>query len=153
MFPFGSPAPKPELEPWHKNIDRFTQAHGQELGAIAWLFHQEWQDEPPENRKVLGIDLKPQGHFVACNYGDLLALNRQVQGHLQEALGIIDGAKPEEEAVIMAIGNGQMKLLNFQPPAPPPDCAIALGLDFDQLVEQLEAKMKEFDLAIATTSL
>lgn len=138
MFQFGGNQPK-AVEKWRSQLDRFINENENKLAALAWGLQQEWEDDT----LVLGIDLKPKPHFVACAKEDLEQLNQNTKGHLQEILGIVDGYKRDTEVVIIAIGDGQVKLINFQPATPPPDCAKEVTEDIDRLIELLEANLAE----------
>ncbi|MGK7897629.1 MAG: hypothetical protein AB4372_29445, partial [Xenococcus sp. (in: cyanobacteria)] len=107
------------------------------LAALAWGLQQEWGDLD----HILGIDLKPQPHFVACNKESLEKLNKNTKGHLQEILGLIDGYQREQEVLILVIGEGQVKLLHFQPKINPPECFIAENQDIDSLITSLESDL------------
>lgn len=139
MFQFSSNQPQAATEKWRSQLDRFIEENETKLAALAWSLQQEWNNDD----LVLGIDLQPKPHFVACAKEDLEQLNHNTKGHLQEILGIIDGYKRDTEVVIIAIGDGQIKLINFQPATPPPDCAKEVVEDIDRLIELLEANMSE----------
>lgn len=138
MFQFGGNQPQ-AAEKWRSQVDRFVAENEIKLAALAWGLQQEWND----NDLVLGIDLKPQPHFVACAKEDLEHLNHNTKGHLQEILGIVDGYQRDREVVIIAIGEGQVKLINFQPKTPPPASAEEVTEDIDSLIELLEANLTE----------
>jgi hypothetical protein len=122
---------------WRWQLDRFVRENQTELAALAWGLKQEWQD----STDTLGIDLQPQPHFVACSKEAIERLNSNTQGHLQEILGLIDGYKPELEVLAIAIGNGQVKLIHFQPETTPPNCFDNLQIDLDTLIVTLEQKL------------
>jgi hypothetical protein len=136
MMKFGSDRDTP-AEKWRWQIDRFVDDNQTELAALAWGLKQEWQDSDD----TLGIDLQPQPHFVACSKEAIEQLNRTTKGHLQEILGLIDGYKPELEVLAIAIGNGQIKLIHFQPKITPPDCLAKLQIDIDTLITTLETRL------------
>ena len=103
---------------WRYQIDDFVHANQEALAALAWGLRQEWGETPD----VPGIDLKPTPHFVACSNEAIEELNQNVGNRLQEILGIVEGYDPESEVVMMVIGDGQVKLINFKPKTPPPEC-------------------------------
>lgn len=137
MFGFGGNQPQVAREKWQSQLDVFVDENQQQLAALTWGLQQEWQDLDT----VLGIDLKPEPHFVACAKEDIEQLNQNTKGQLQEILGIIDGYNRETEVVIMAIGEGQVKLINFQPKITPPACFEAVPKDLDILIETLESAL------------
>ena len=124
---------------WRYQLDKFVQENQQLLAALVWGLSQEWE----ESQATLGIDLKPRPHFVCCSREALEVLNKKVHRQIQEILGILDGYNPKEEVVILGIGEGQIKLINFQPDLPPPVCFQQLDLDLDTLIKQLEKLMVE----------
>lgn len=126
-------------EKWRSQLDRFVKENQKELAALAWGLQQEWG----ETENTLGIDLKPQPHFVACSREAIEKLNDNVNGQIQEILGLIDGYNPEKEVLILAIGDGQIKLLHFQPQIPPPTCFQETQEDIDALINLLEARLAE----------
>ncbi len=128
-------------EKWRWQLDNFTNENKTKLSALAWGLQQEWQDE----NSILGIDLKPQPHFVSCNRESLEKLNQNTKGHLQEILGLIDGYESEIEVLIIAIGEGQVKLIHFKPDVPPPDSFEAENRDIDRLIQELETALGEKD--------
>lgn len=139
MFQFGSNQHQ-ALEKWRIQVDRFVAENEIELAALAWSLQQEWND----NNLVLGVDLKPKPHFVVCAKENLEQLNHNTKGHIQEILGIVDGYQRDSEIIIITIGEGQIKLINFQPPTPPPICAEQVTADIDHLIELLEKKLAEY---------
>ena len=68
-------------------------------------------------------------------------LNQNTKGQIQEILGIIDGYQPETEVLILAIGEGQVKLINYQPATEPSACFAEVAEDIDLLIEKLEAAL------------
>ena len=134
---FGSSQKNIPEEKWRWQLDNFVDEHEQKLAALAWGLQQEWG----ELEHILGIDLKPQPHFVACNKESLEKLNKNTKGHLQEILGLIDGYQREQEVLILAIGEGQVKLLHFQPQTNPPQCVLAENQDIDGLITFLESAL------------
>ena len=134
---FGSSRQNIPEEKWRWQLDNFVDDHEEKLAALAWGLQQEWD----ELDSILGIDLKPQPHFVACNKESLEKLNKNTRGHLQEILGLIDGYQKEQEVLILAIGEGQVKLLHFQPAITPPECFLAENQDIDGLITCLESAL------------
>ena len=140
MFDLGNNRPEIARQKWRSQIDSFVIDYESQLAALAWQLRQEWEN----NNDVLGIDLKPQPHFVACSYKDLEILNKNTRGQLQEILGIVDNYDPETEVVIVAIGEGQVKLINFQPESTPSDCFTATDGDVDRLIATLEEALAQY---------
>jgi hypothetical protein len=139
MMLFGNPQPLGE-EGWRQQLDRFVQAHRQELAALAWgLFL-----EKGESDDTLGIDLEPSPRFVFCPKAAIETLNSNVNNQIQEILGFIDGYKPEKEVLIVGIGSGQIKLIQFEPNPAPPECFEQVALDVDSLLERLEQSLSEY---------
>lgn len=137
---FGSSKNEQTQEKWRWQIDNFVDEYETQLAALCWGLHQEWNDD---NSTILGIDLKPQPHFVACNKESILKLNQSTKGHLQEILGLIDGYQPDKEVLGLVIGDGQVKLIHFQPDTAPPECFEAQTENIDDLISALEAKMQK----------
>lgn len=126
-------------EKWRSQVDRFVRENEKQLAALAWGLQQEWNDLD----KTLGIDLKPKPHFVVCSKQAIEELNRNTNGQIQEILGLIDGYKPEQEVSIVAIGDGQIKLIHFQPEPAPPTCFQEVAEDIDTLISILEERLIE----------
>ena len=139
---FGSSKNEQTQEKWRWQIDNFVDDNETQLAALSWGLYQEWKDE---NNTVLGIDLKPQPHFVACSKENILQLNKNTKGQLQEILGLIDGYDPETEVLGLVIGAGQIKLIHFQPNTPPPECFQVEETSIDSLIAALESKMQKID--------
>ncbi|MGD1920204.1 MAG: hypothetical protein ACFCAD_15765 [Pleurocapsa sp.] len=139
MFDLGNNRPEIAQQKWRSQLDRFVINYEFQLAALAWKLKQEWED----NNDVLGIDLQPKPHFVACSYENLEALNQNTRGQLQEILGIVDGYDPETEVVVVAIGEGQVKLINFQPESTPSECFSATDGDVDKLIATLENALEK----------
>lgn len=139
MFNLSNNRPEIAAQKWRSQLDSFVIDYEQQLAALAWGLQQEWGD----NQDVLGIDLQPTPHFVACSPESLEQLNKSTRGQLQEILGIVDGHDQATEVVIIAIGEGQIKLINFQPETTPPDC-FALHGDIEQLIASLEAALSKY---------
>ena len=138
---FGSSKSEQTQEEWRWKIDNFAEANESELTALTWGLQQEWNDN---NQTILGIDLKPQPHFIACGKEQIAKLNQNTKGRLQEILGLIDGYKPDIEVLILVIGEGQVKLIHFQPQTSPAECSQSVQYDIDQLIEILETKLKNY---------
>lgn len=136
---FGNSQPPEANSIWRQQLDQFVQANQQALAAIAWGLRQERSDRD----ETLGIDLKPTPHFVCCAKEAIEILNRKVNNELQEILGIIDGHNPEQEVVILGIGEGQIKLIHFQPDPSPAQCFEQLGSDVAPLITQLEEQLAQ----------
>ncbi|NEO83256.1 MAG: hypothetical protein F6J87_03190 [Spirulina sp. SIO3F2] len=139
---FSSPLPQPSSaadEVWKARIDQFAQAHQQELAALAWGMYQQ----DPDSTNTLGIDIKSPPRFVTCGRDALDRLNQDVGLHLQEMLGIRDNYNPETEVLLLVIGEGQLKLIYFEPEQPPADCFAQLGLTVAELMDQLEADLQQ----------
>ena len=140
MFNLGGNRAEIAQQKWRSQLDAFVDQHETQLAALVWELQQEWNDTDT----ILGIDLQPQPHFVACAKEDLEKLNQNTRGQIQEILGIIDGYQRETEVVIIAITQGQVKLINFQPETPPPDCFATTSEDLDTLIDFLEKALKEY---------
>lgn len=139
MFNLSNNKPEIEQQKWRHQLNSFALDYESELAALAWGLNQEWQ-----SKDVLGIDLQPNPHFVACSSEDLEALNKNTRGQLQEILGIVDGYDPQTEVVIIAIGEGQIKLINFQPETTPPDCLAETDGNLDNLIATLETELAKY---------
>lgn len=142
MFNFGNPQAPIKQEPWKIKLDQFSQKYQQQLAALAWGTYLEQREQ--EKPEILGIKLKPTPKFVYCPREALEKLNRQVNGLLQELLGIVDGYKPEQEVVIIVIGEGQIKLINFAPEPNPPVCFEQITENTYTLQNQLEQSLEEY---------
>ncbi|NJS11958.1 MAG: hypothetical protein HC789_17075, partial [Microcoleus sp. CSU_2_2] len=119
MFLFDSPESKPNENSWRRKLDKFVKANQNELAALAWGLFLERGEESEE---VLGIDLAERPRFVYCKKEAIEELNRQVKNHIQEILGVLKAHKPQTEVAIVAIGEGQIKLILFEPKPEPPIC-------------------------------
>ena len=139
MFDLGNNRPEIAAQKWRSQLDAFVIDYEAQLAALAWGLQQEWGD----SQDVLGIDLEPQPHFVACSTQSLEKLNKNTRGQLQEILGIVDGYEREKEVVIIAIAQGQVKLINFQPEPEPSACFAANG-DIDSLIATLETALADY---------
>lgn len=140
MFDLDNNRPEIAEQKWRSQLDFFVTDYETELAALAWGLKQEWG----ENEDVLGIDIQPTPHFVACSQDSLKKLNRNTRGRLQEILGIVDGYDPTVEVVIIGIGEGQIKLINFQPEKTPSECLAAIEVDLDRLIETLETALNKY---------
>ncbi len=139
MIMFGTPQPERAEDKWKHQLDQFAQDNQQELAALAWgLFLERGESED-----TLGIDLQPTPHFVYCPRNAIEELNRKAKNQLQEILGIVDAHKPEQEVLIIGIGNDQIKLIQFEPEPPPSSCFEQVGKDVDTLLKKLEQRLKE----------
>ncbi|RMF23339.1 MAG: hypothetical protein D6756_08960 [Cyanobacteria bacterium J083] len=136
MFQSKSLANTPENQ-WRFKLDRFSDKYAQELAALSWGLAQEWGEES----NILGIDLKPKPHFVPCSLEAIATLNKNTKGQIQEIVGIVNNYQPDSEVVILAIGEGQVKLIYFQPPLPPRECFATLGQELDSLIVFLEQEL------------
>jgi hypothetical protein len=140
MFDFGDNRPEIAEQKWRSQLDLFVTDYEQQLAALAWGLKQEWG----ESDDVLGIDLQPVPHFVACSQDSLEKLNKNTRGIVQEILGIVDNYDPAVEVVIVGIGEGQLKLINFQSKITPAECFTAMKGDIDGLISSLEAALVEY---------
>lgn len=139
MIMFGKPQPERAEDAWKRQLDRFVSDNKQELAALSWgLFLERGESED-----TLGIDLDPTPHFVSCPKTAIEALNRRVENHLQEILGIVDAHKPEKEVLIIGIGNDQIKLIQFEPEPAPPACFEQVAETVDTLLNRLEQRLSE----------
>lgn len=140
MFDLGNNRPEIAAQKWRSQLNSYAIDYETQLAALAWGLQQEWA----ENQDVLGIDLQPQPHFVACSRESLEKLNKNTRGQLQEILGIVDNYDRETEVVIIAIADGQVKLINFKPETNPARCFAELDQDLDQLIATLETGLAEY---------
>lgn len=140
MFDLGDNRPEIAEQKWRSQLDFFVTDYEQQLAALVWGLKQEWG----ESNDVLGIDLQPTPHFVACSQDSLKKLDKNTKGRIQEVLGIIDGHDSAIEVVIIVIAEGQVKLINFQPETTPVDCFAATDGDLDQLISSLESALKNY---------
>ncbi|MEP0787995.1 hypothetical protein NDI37_02405 [Funiculus sociatus GB2-A5] len=139
MIQFGSTSPDSGEKNWRHQLNQFVKANQQELAALAWGLWLENGD----TKGTLGLDIKPKPHFVYCPKQAIEALNNQVENKLQEILGVVDAHKPEVEVLIIGIGEGQIKIIQFEPDPPPPICFEQVGADVDTLLERIEQGMAE----------
>jgi hypothetical protein len=137
---FGSSQPETQENKWRRQLDRFVKENQQELAALFWgLWLENGRD-----LGTIGIDLQPTPHFVYCPQTAVKNLNEKVENRLQELLGIIDNHQPETEVVMIGIGKGEIKLIQFAPEPPPPVCFEQIGQDVDTLLASLEQKLTDF---------
>lgn len=140
MFNLGDNRAEIARQKWRSQLDLFVTDNESQLAALAWGLKQEWGD----SNDVLGIDLQPTPHFVACSPESLEKLNKNTRGQIQEILGIVDGYDHQTEVVMIAIGEGQIKLINFQPETTPPECFAATDGDLDKLIDTLETNIAKY---------
>lgn len=133
---FGSRPPQTDSEPWKYRLDQFARDCRPQIAALSWSFHLA----NPETTDVLGIDLQPQPHFVTCPRRAVETLNKNVAHQLQEVLGLLDAYNPETEVLMLAIGDGQIKILFFEPDLTPP--AAYESLD-EPVLETLMVELEE----------
>jgi len=136
MF-FSPPGAAPPSSPWFATLDRFVRDRQLPLAALAWELRREWQD--PQD--YLGLDLEPTPHFFRCSYSHLAELNHKVDRQIQEILGLLSNYDPAQEAAVVVVAQGQLKLLYFQPQPLPPACFERFHGDLDTLIAQLETSL------------
>jgi hypothetical protein len=136
---FGSNQPESGDSKWRGQLDRFVKENQQDLAALFWALWLENGD----NQGTIGIDLQPTPHFVYCPKDAVEKLNNNVENRLQELLGIIEHNQPEVEVVMIGIGKGEIKLIQFAPEPTPPVCFEQVGKDIDGLLDLLEQRMSE----------
>ena len=140
MLLFGSPQQDQDGNNWRRKLDIFVKANQKEIAALAWGLLLERGEESDQ---TLGIDIEPTPHFVYCSREAIETLNRNVKDHIQEILGVLDAHDPDKEVVIISIGEGQIKVIQFEPELSPPNCFEQVALDVDTLLEQIEKRMSE----------
>ena len=133
MLPFESLSPR-EKDDWRLHLDRFVEENQHQLAALVWAWRQQKKD--PEI--VFGIDLKPKPHFFSSSQSAIQSLNQQLNGQIQEILGILEHHDPADEVILLALYEGQIKLLYFQPTPLPPVCFEQQTLKVNELLDQLE---------------
>ena len=136
---FNNPNLQTSSSKWHKQLDKFIKENQQELAALFWGL---WL-ENGNSQGTIGIDLQPQPHFVYCPQEAVEKLNERVEKRLQELLGIIDNNNPETEVLMIGIGQGEIKLIQFAPESSPRTCFEQVNQDVDTLLDLLEQKMIE----------
>ncbi|MEG4577290.1 hypothetical protein QUA56_32150 [Microcoleus sp. N3A4] len=142
MFLFGSPDSEEKNENnWRRKLDKFVKANKQELAALAWGLFLERGEESDD---ILGIDVAGTPRFVYCKKEAIEELNRQVKSHIQEIIGVLNAHKPDKEVAIVAIGEGEIKLILFEIEPAPPACFEEAAADVDTLLDRLEKQMAEY---------
>jgi hypothetical protein len=136
---FSIPQPETAENKWRGQLDRFVKNNQLELAALFWGL---WL-ENGNRQGTIGIDLQPTPHFVYCPQTEIEKLNERVENRLQEILGIIDNNKPETEVVMIGIGKGEIKLIQFAPKSSPETCFDEIGKDVDGLLDLLEQRLIE----------
>ncbi|WP_413199012.1 hypothetical protein [Nostoc piscinale] len=134
---FGSTQPETDDNKWRSQLDRFVKANQQELAALSWALWLENGD----SQGTIGIDLQPTPHFVYCPQEAVEKLNENVENRLQEIIGIIAHHQPEVEVLMIGIGKGEVKLIQFASEPAPPECFAQIGKDVDGLLDLLEQRM------------
>ncbi|MBD2449587.1 hypothetical protein H6G76_20935 [Nostoc sp. FACHB-152] len=134
---FGSTQSEAGDSKWRSQLERFVKANQQELAALSWALWLQNGD----SQGTIGIDLQPSPHFVYCPQAAIEKLNENVENRLQEILGIIAHHQPEVEVLMIGIGKGEVKLIQFAPETAPPECFAQLGKDVDELLDLLEQRM------------
>ena len=134
---FSIPQAETEENKWRGQLDRFVKDNQPELAALFWGL---WL-ENGNSQGTIGINLLPQPHFVYCPQTEIEKLNERVENRLQELLGIIDNNKPETEVVMIAIGKGEIKLIQFAPKLSPETYFHELGKNIDELMDLLEQRL------------
>ncbi|MBP0001774.1 MAG: hypothetical protein J7641_22765 [Cyanobacteria bacterium SID2] len=122
---------------WREQLDRFIKDNKAELAALAWGLHLR----DTEGNLTLGIDIEPKPHFVTCSREALETLNRNVENHLREMMGVLEHHNPEVEVLIVAIGKGQIQAVQYQPQPTPPECFREVSADVETLLDRLEQRM------------
>lgn len=137
MF-FGNSQAESGDNKWRRQLDKFVKANQQELAALFWGL---WLANG-ESLGTVGIDLQPTPHFVYCPKEQIENLNIRVENRLQEILGIVENHQPDVEVVMIGIGKGEIKLIQFAPEPAPPACFEEVGKDVDGLLDVLEERMR-----------
>ncbi|NJK38411.1 MAG: hypothetical protein HC835_11085 [Oscillatoriales cyanobacterium RM2_1_1] len=122
---------------WQDQLDDFGFTHQKSLAALSWRLYQQQLNSD----QFLGIDLKPDPHFITCSRAAIEQLNQKVDRKLQEILGLMASFNPEIEVLIIGIAENRVKLIYFAPDPPPPECDRQLGQDTDSLLEYLETQL------------
>ncbi|MEH2391111.1 MAG: hypothetical protein V7K21_05350 [Nostoc sp.] len=138
MF-FGNSQPESGDNKWRRELDKFVKANQQELAALFWGL---WLANG-DSQGTVGIDLQPAPHFIYCPKEQIENLNNKVDNRLQEILGIVENHQPEVEVVMIGIGKGEIKLIQFVPEPAPQICFEQAGKDVDGLLDVLEQRMSE----------
>ncbi len=140
MIKLNTNSPNSGKNNWQHQLNKFVRANQKELAALAWGLHLE----KGKTHETIGIDLKGTPKFVYCPKTAIETLNYNVDDKIQEILGLIDGYKPELEVLMIAIGDGQIKLIYFQPEISPPNCFEQVAQDVDTLLQMLETGISEY---------
>lgn len=141
MVLFGIPDPQQQNpDNWRRKLDKFVKEYQQELAALSWGLYL---DRGKSHDETIGIDVVDSPRFVYCKREAIEHLNNQVKNHIQEILGVLDRHQPDLEVVIIGIGKGEIKLIQFEPKPTPPECFDQLSEDVYQLLERLENLLKE----------
>ncbi len=149
MFRIGSSEPETAENLWRRQLAQFARDNQKDLAALAWGL---WLDRQ-NKEEALGIDLKPVPHFVYCPKQAVEQLNQKVNNHLEEVLGVIDNHNPEKEVLIIGIGEGQLKLIQFETEPTPPVCFEQVGADVNTLLDRLEERLgQQVNVLINTRS-
>jgi hypothetical protein len=135
---FGSTQSETSDSKWRRQLDKFVKANQQELAALFWGL---WLANG-DSQGTVGIDLQPKPHFVYCPKEQIEKLNNQVDNRLQEILGIVENHQPDVEVVMIGIGKGEIKLIQFVPEPAPPICFEKVGKNVDGLLDVLEERMR-----------
>ncbi|MEA5580729.1 hypothetical protein VB620_05160 [Nodularia harveyana UHCC-0300] len=138
---FGSSPQVSQNSKWRTQLDRFVKENQRDLAALFWGL---WL-ENEKSQGTVGIDLQPSPHFIYCPQEAIEVLNEKVDNRLQEILGIVDHHKPEEEVVMIGIGKGELKLIQFAPEPLPPVCFEEVGKDVNELLDLLEERMNKVE--------
>jgi hypothetical protein len=136
---FGSGQSVSGNSKWRLELDKFVKENQRDLAALFWGLWLENGDQ----QGTVGIDLQPSPHFVYCPQSAIAVLNERVENRLQEILGIIDHNNPEAEVLMIAIGKGELKLIQFAPEPSPQVCFEEVGKDVNELLELLEGRLNE----------
>jgi hypothetical protein len=136
---FGSGQSVSGNSKWRLELDKFVKENQRDLAALFWGLWLENGDQ----QGTVGIDLQPSPHFVYCPQSAIAVLNEKVENRLQEILGIIDHNNPEAEVLMIAIGKGELKLIQFAPEPSPQVCFEEVGKDVNELLDLLEGRLNE----------
>lgn len=141
MLLFGDLQPEQEEDNWRRRLNKFVKANQKELAALSWGLYLERGENSDQ---TLGIDIEPAPRFVYCSREAIDTLNQNVKYHIQEILGVLDAHQPEQDVVIIAIGKGEIKLIQFEPEPSPSECFEQVAKSVDQLLNQLESQLSEY---------
>ncbi|NET60058.1 MAG: hypothetical protein F6K47_29100 [Symploca sp. SIO2E6] len=140
MTIFGNKPSEKAEDRWRYQLDQFVNNHQEELAALAWGLFLERGDRDD----IMGVDIQPKPHFVHCSREAIEILNRKVDNKIQEILGVVDAHQPEREVLMLGIGNGQLKLILFEPKPSPAICFEQVGEQVSTLLERLEEQLASF---------